>query len=505
MTAVLDWLDNTSDWLSPIVVKEVRQMVRSREFVLSFAASLVAAFAVAFYGAAHAMSAGGSGGSGTFSALMVCLALLGLFVVPIGAFSTLRNERLEQTLELVTVTALSPRRVVIGKLMAQAVKLTTLFAAMAPFIATSFLLGGIDFFTILLSLVVLFFWSLWASAASLFVSTIFKSRAMSGVLFGVVGVAGFFLLSVSRLPFFIMRSGIGGGPSGRSFFWWALAMVMSGCIAVTINLVLLAENRLAVPTENRVTALRLGFFGQFVLIAAWTLTYAGSPPSAQESAVHGLGVIAGLHLALVAMFTITEDLRVPRRVLLQMRETSRWDWLLTFVRPGGGRGALYVLAQMALLLGVASVLNVSTSTRQWLGAICAYTLLFSGVPAFAWRMARPEGDHAVRLRTAILLLLAAALILPDLLHYLIRQPVMIDLAFARRHLINPFRTLANWRIVDSSGWEWVPVALGIIGAAVCLGLASLGARVTARQQAAMADAGSPDLSGEESRSVDGVY
>ncbi len=85
---------------------------------------------------------------------MACLAFLGLAVVPLGAFSALRNERMEQTFELITLTALSSRRVVIGKLMAQGVKLATLFAAMAPFIAMSFLLGGIDFVTILISLVV---------------------------------------------------------------------------------------------------------------------------------------------------------------------------------------------------------------------------------------------------------------------------------------------------------------------------------------------------------------
>ena len=34
--ALLDWLANTSDWLSPIVVKEVRQAVRGREFHYSF-------------------------------------------------------------------------------------------------------------------------------------------------------------------------------------------------------------------------------------------------------------------------------------------------------------------------------------------------------------------------------------------------------------------------------------------------------------------------------------
>jgi hypothetical protein len=39
---VLGWLDEQSDRLSPLVVKEVRQVVRGREFSLSFGACLVA-------------------------------------------------------------------------------------------------------------------------------------------------------------------------------------------------------------------------------------------------------------------------------------------------------------------------------------------------------------------------------------------------------------------------------------------------------------------------------
>ena len=35
------------------------------------------------------------------------------------------------------------------------------------------------------------------------------------------------------------------------------------------QLVLLAENRLSLPTEDRVTPLRVGFFVQFLLIVAW--------------------------------------------------------------------------------------------------------------------------------------------------------------------------------------------------------------------------------------------
>ena len=42
---LLDWLERKSDLLSPIVVKEVRQIVRGREFTYSFGASLVAPLA----------------------------------------------------------------------------------------------------------------------------------------------------------------------------------------------------------------------------------------------------------------------------------------------------------------------------------------------------------------------------------------------------------------------------------------------------------------------------
>ena len=210
--ALMDWLEDKSDWLSPIVVKEVRQIVRSREFHYSFTAALVVAMAIAFYGAATSVRNDGTSGAGTFSALMTCLTLLGMLVVPIGAFSALRTERMEQTLELVTVTALSPRRVVIGKLMAQGVKLLTLFAAMAPFMAMSFLLGGIDFVTIAMSLTILFLWSIWACSAFLFLSTLSVARDV-GRVFGAAGIIVFFVMSAGRMAVFGLRRRHGWGPA----------------------------------------------------------------------------------------------------------------------------------------------------------------------------------------------------------------------------------------------------------------------------------------------------
>ena len=75
-------------------------------------------------------------------------------------------------------------------------------------------------------------------------------------------------------------------------------------------------------------------------------------PGTESAAIAFFGMIGGVHLAAVAMFTVTEDLIVPRRALLQMQRPSRWRWLLA-VRPGGGRGAAYVLANMAVFLAAA--------------------------------------------------------------------------------------------------------------------------------------------------------
>jgi hypothetical protein len=507
--ALLRWLDDASDRLSAIAVKEVRQVVRSREFTYAFFASLVAAVAIAFFGAADALTGNGTSGTWTFVALMVCLTLLGLTVVPLGAFNALRTERMEQTLDLITITALSPRRVVTGKLMAQVVKLVTFFAAVAPFMAMSFLLGGIDFITILISLGVLFMLSLWTSAAFLFLSTLPKSRTMSGIVFGAAGFLVIFVLLISRIPMMLVAGGGRGGMGAmslggsRASMWWGLAIMASACLMTLVNLVLLAENRLAVPTVNRVTPLRIGFLAQFLVLAGWVLTYVGKAPRVQEDAIGALGVIGGLHLGLVALFAVTEDLVLPRRALLEMQHAGPRDWLLAPFRPGGGRGAAWVLAQMALLVATGAMFSPDGATLRWLVAICAYVCFFTGIPAFFYRWARPRGTATLKLRVAELLLLPLALTLPDVLYYVVGQPVVFDLGFGVRHLMNPFRTLANWRFVESSDWSVVPFALGLAGLVAYLGIIQLGARITA-EDLATAAAPAPIADGEPG-SADALY
>jgi hypothetical protein len=491
--AIVAWLENASDWLSPIVVKEVRQLTSGREFHYSFAISLLLGLTVAFFGAADALTSSGTTGRWTFAALMGCLALFGLVVVPLGAFNALRTERLEHTLELITLTALSSRRVVIGKLLAQGVKLATLFAGLAPFVTMSFLLGGIDFATILVSMLVLFSWSLWACAASLFLSSLFKTRALSGVVFGAVGLVLFLAIVVFGLPrvlFFALSRGGVGAVSGVSFgfggstSWWVLAMATTFCLASMMNFVLLAENRLSLPTENRVTPLRVGFAVQFLLLVAWMLSFIGEPGNTRFSAAEALGVLGGVHLAVVAMFTVTEDLILPRRVLVRMQARSPIRRLMAILSPGGGRGALYVLAQMAILLLAVWILRPSTDGMSWFFAICGYICFFSGVPVAAFRLARPAQEASFHLRVVVLVLLPVAMLLPDILYYMLWRPEVFDISFGTRHLISPFRALANWPLVQVEHGFAIPTALGLFGLFAYLVLIGTGMRTTGEPAAA---------------------
>ena len=478
MTALLVRLDDWSDRLSPMVVKEIRQMVRGREFNYSFGLSLVVGLGVAFFGLADALTSAGTSGASVFAALMACLAVLGLIVVPLAGFSALRTERVDQTLDLITQTSLTSRRIVIGKLMTQGVKLIILFAGLSPFIAMSFLLGGIDLMTILLSLTMLFMWSLWVCAACLFMSCAAQSRALSGVVFAGM-VAIFIWILTSLAPFVMPMLGFPGMPRpSLSGMRWLLAGSTAVCLVSMTNLVLLAENRISLQIEDRSTALRVGFFVQFLLILAAVVGpfAAGAAGYSVVNAIKGLGWYGGIQLAVTATFATTEDLVLSRRVSRRIRRSLKWPWFAIF-RPGGGRGAAWILTQMAVFLTAAAWLtSAAPMDFRWFLAICGYTLFFTGVPTVILRHVLKERARATYLRAAILLFFPLCAISADVLQYFLTPDLIFNGTFSPYHVLNPFRALDNWSRVESQGWYWPVVIMGVAGLLAYLELFRMGRR-----------------------------
>src|SRR5262249_54722992 len=145
--------------------------------------------------------------------------------------------------------------------------------------------------------------------------------------------------------------------------------------------VLLAENRLSLAIEDRSTALRIGFFVQFLLILACIagpVVVKATGYTVPET-INALGVLGGIHLSVTSIFAITEAMVLSRRVFRRVPESLAKPWVAIF-RPGGGRGAAWILTQMGVLL--ATGLSISTDRQQFrcLLAICGYVCFFSGVP-----------------------------------------------------------------------------------------------------------------------------
>src|SRR6516165_3651011 len=166
-------IDRGSDWLNPILVKETRQSLKSRQFVATFLLMLVASWLISVFG----ILLSGTGteyrtlGGQFFFFYYIVLAVAVFIVVPFGAFRSLLSERDLHTWEVLSITTLKPRQIVWGKLLSSLVQIFIYYSAITPFMAFAVLLKGIDVPTIAVVLVASLFWSLALSMIGLTVST----------------------------------------------------------------------------------------------------------------------------------------------------------------------------------------------------------------------------------------------------------------------------------------------------------------------------------------------
>jgi hypothetical protein len=229
------------------------------------------------------------------------------------------------------------------------------------------------------------------------------------------------------------------------------------------NFVLLAENRLSLPIEDRSTALRIGFFVQYLLILAcivgplvWGVAYyTGS------DVVEVLVVIGGIHLAITSIFAVTEDMELSRRVFKRVQKSLRWPWFAIF-RPGGGRGAAWILAQMLITLGIGVAVGTGQEFR-WLLATCCYIVFFSGLPAVIARHMFNNSIRTAYVRASILLFFPIVAVAADIFQFFVMPSRVLDGTFSAYHILNPFRTLTGWPRVETEGWHWGTFMMGLLG------------------------------------------
>ncbi len=129
--------------VNPIMVKEIYQGFRGRWFVIGYGFALLICLGGYITIASPAFPAYYSLGLELFKILIFSMMPVALFLIPMSAGNQLRNDITSNTLELITITHLSPWAIISGHFQAAMLKILLLFACMGPFVMAAFLLGGI--------------------------------------------------------------------------------------------------------------------------------------------------------------------------------------------------------------------------------------------------------------------------------------------------------------------------------------------------------------------------
>jgi len=137
--------DDFPDWLSPMLVRELRQGIQSGAFFWTFLllqAALVLHAALTVLGSSDRFDRDLIRTSGGFfwTILVVTVGL----VIPLRGLQAVTHERVGNNLDLVRLTRLSATRIVVGKWAALVAQVLLVTAAILPYLVLRYFMGGVN-------------------------------------------------------------------------------------------------------------------------------------------------------------------------------------------------------------------------------------------------------------------------------------------------------------------------------------------------------------------------
>jgi len=348
-------LEKLGDRLNPIVVKEARQAMKSRQFVVTFSLLLLCGwvwtllFVVSGLPAIYYAPVGPGVLMGYYAVLSVPL----LIVVPYAAFRSLAGEWEDGTFELLSITALSARQIVTGKLASAVLQMLVYYSALAPCVAFTYLLRGIDIVSIFLLLGYSFAASLLLSTCGLMVATVTRVRHWQ-VLLSVVFVMALLVFTfVWDASFLAFLSNGGTLPLDQPDFWIAHLCALTFYIPAILLLLFIAAGQITFASENRSTPIRVLLLVPQALIIGWFIYLWRR--IGHEGPLYFLIFVAAMYWAAVGAMLTGETAELSPRALRRLPQSFLGRMLFTWLNPGSGTGYIFVVLNLAAVLLVAYV------------------------------------------------------------------------------------------------------------------------------------------------------
>jgi hypothetical protein len=252
---------NWRHWeLNPVVVKELRQSVRSWAvtgmlllFLLVLFCSSVIFFVTRSFDPGTDQRLGGE----IFSVYSVILTGASLLFIPFYIGVRVASERQESDLDLLYTTTLTPARIIRGKFFCGAYVAVLFFSACMPFMTFTNLLRGVDLPSVFFVLVCLFLIVCCAVQVAIFLACLPISKSLK-ILIGLAAaiLMLFMVTQLTRGFAELMIEGVGSMMSNRSF--WAAFLTVSGVyLSATLLLHFLSIALISPPSANRALAVRI--------------------------------------------------------------------------------------------------------------------------------------------------------------------------------------------------------------------------------------------------------
>ena len=350
--------------LNPILIKEARQSLKSRQFIITFFLLLVASCCWTVLGVVmntpnvYYLPTGNSMIVGYY--FVLAIPVMGM--VPLAAHRSLAAEIDDSTFEMLSITNLTSFRIVMGKLNSSVLQMLIYFAAVVPCLAFTFLLRGVDLLTIVYLVLLVTTVSLLVTTIALMLATVAPSRA--GQTMSLLMTMAVILLAEFICGVIVLESMLISNDTLTLEVW----VVLGNCTVISISFMALfvkaAAARIAPITENRSTGLRyLMFLQQMLWVGCIGMMALISRDS--EVIVFGIVVLGGYWL-LMGTLMLAESPELSPRVQRGLPQTFLGRAFLTWFNPGPGTGFVYAVASGIAgvsVLGIFSFVADLTVTR----------------------------------------------------------------------------------------------------------------------------------------------
>jgi hypothetical protein len=264
-----------SNWraweLNPVVVKELRQSVRSWAVIGMLLLFLAVMFCTALgflVNQSFRVNEEQQLGGEVFSVFVVILTGASLLFIPLYVGVRLAAERQESNLDLLYVTTLTPERIIRGKFLCGAYMAVLFFSACMPFMVFTNLMRGVDLPTVFFILLCLFLVICAVIEAAIFLACLPISKLFKILLALVCIMFSFGLIRLLAMAFSsMMMSGV-GSMMGTRDFWNGFLSGTGVMLAASLLLHFISVALISPPSANRALPLRIYLTAMWILGAA---------------------------------------------------------------------------------------------------------------------------------------------------------------------------------------------------------------------------------------------